>query len=175
TKEDATTKIAGKPTTISSSAPTAYVIRLVNLDKSAFGHVSTALALSRSYGPREEALEIQISAPEPGATSQLDFVHVETFGGTRFCAVQSTHSTTADLGPGSRSTTIFLHGLLWIIDPDTPVTASWINTDGSTPPTTLFISEGSNWMSMAGSLSVLQAAFPTHPFRRLKLVLEPIS
>lgn len=43
-----------------------------------------------------------------------------------------------------------------------------------TPPTILFISESSNWMGMTGSLSALQAAFPTQPFRRIKLVLEPI-
>lgn len=45
----------------------------------------------------------------------------------------------------------------------------------ATPPTTLFISEGCNWMGMTGSLSALQAAFPTQPFRRIKLVLELIS
>lgn len=73
----------------------------MNSDEPTVGYVSDALTLSRSYGPREEALEIQISALEPGATCQLDFVHAETFGGTRFCAVQSTHSTNADLGPDS--------------------------------------------------------------------------
>ncbi|KAJ0144836.1 hypothetical protein HZ326_12427 [Fusarium oxysporum f. sp. albedinis] len=55
------------------------------------------------------------------------------------------------------------------------VTASWINTDGSAPPITLFIPENSNWIGMTGSLSALQAAFPNQPYRRIKLVLEPIS
>ncbi|KAG5745811.1 hypothetical protein H9Q69_007006 [Fusarium xylarioides] len=64
----------------------------------------------------------------------------------------------------------------WIVDPDTlEVTASWINTDGSTPPITLFISESSNWMGMTGSLSAMQAAFPNQRYRRIKLVLELIS
>ncbi|KAF5587275.1 hypothetical protein FPANT_6955 [Fusarium pseudoanthophilum] len=102
TKGEATTTTAGEPTTTSSSTPTVYIIRLVNPDESTFGYVSSTLDHNRLYGSREDALEIQISAPEPGATSQLDFVHAEVFGGlTRLCAVQSTHNTNPDLGPDS--------------------------------------------------------------------------
>ncbi|KAK2693465.1 hypothetical protein QWA68_007028 [Fusarium oxysporum] len=208
TTGDATTMAAGEPTTATSSTPTVYIIRLVNPDESTFGYVSTAPGHNRLSGPKEEALEIRISAPEPGATSQLDFVHAETFGGlTRLCAVQSTHNANADLGPDSSfynylSTctpsppgsppayfyhawtnwaelhryTLAAESAIWIVNPDTlEVTASWINTDGSAPPTTLFIPETSNWIGMTGSLSALQAAFPNQPYRRIKLVLEPIS
>uniref|UniRef100_A0A0D2Y0C7 Apple domain-containing protein n=1 Tax=Fusarium oxysporum (strain Fo5176) TaxID=660025 RepID=A0A0D2Y0C7_FUSOF len=102
TTGDVTTVAAGEPTTATSSTPTVYIIRLVNPDESTFGYVSTAPGHNRLSGPKEEALEIRISAPEPGATSQLDFVHAETFGGfTRLCAVQSTHNANADLGPDS--------------------------------------------------------------------------
>ncbi|ENH67380.1 hypothetical protein FOC1_g10007158 [Fusarium oxysporum f. sp. cubense race 1] len=215
TTGDATTIAAGESTTTTSSTPTVYIIRLVNPDESTFGYVSTAPGHNRLSGPKEEALEIRISAPEPGATSQLDFVHAETFGGlTRLCAVQSTHNANADLGPDSSfynylstctptgSLTVkgppgsppayFYHAwtnwaelhrytlaaesAIWIVNPDTlEVTASWINTDGSAPPTTLFIPETSNWIGMTGSMSALQAAFPNQPYRRIKLVLEPIS
>ncbi|KAG7425477.1 hypothetical protein Forpi1262_v013332 [Fusarium oxysporum f. sp. raphani] len=208
TTGDATTIAAGESTTATSSTPTVYIIRLVNPDESTFGYVSTAPGHNRLSGPKEEALEIRISAPEPGATSQLDFVHAETFGGlTRLCAVQSTHNANADLGPDSSfynylSTctpsppgsppayfyhawtnwaelhryTLAAESAIWIVKPDTlEVTASWINTDGSAPPTTLFIPETSNWIGMTGSMSALQAAFPNQPYRRIKLVLEPIS
>ncbi|KAJ4050282.1 PAN/Apple domain [Fusarium oxysporum f. sp. vasinfectum] len=208
TTGDATTIAAGESTTATSSTPTVYIIRLVNPDESTFGYVSTAPGHNRLSGPKEEALEIRISAPEPGATSQLDFVHAETFGGlTRLCAVQSTHNANADLGPDSSfynylSTctpsppgsppayfyhawtnwaelhryTLAAESAIWIVNPDTlEVTASWINTDGSALPTTLFIPETSNWIGMTGSMSALQAAFPNQPYRRIKLVLEPIS
>ncbi|KAL9562499.1 hypothetical protein ACKAV7_013582 [Fusarium commune] len=214
TTGDETTTTTGETTTASLSTPTVYIIRLVNPDESTFGYVSTTSDHNRLSGPREKALEIQISAPEPGATSQLDFVHAETFGDlTRLCAIQSTHSANADLGPDSsfhnylstctstRSLTVkgppgsppayFYHAwtnwaelhrytlavesAIWIVNPDIlEVTASWINTDGSAPPTTLFIPETSNWIGMTGSLSALQDAFPNQPYRPIKLVLEPI-
>ncbi|KAF5565729.1 hypothetical protein FPHYL_4130 [Fusarium phyllophilum] len=64
----------------------------------------------------------------------------------------------------------------WNVDPDNlEVTASWINTDGSTPPITLFVSESSNWIGMTGSMSAVQAAFQNQRYRRIKLVLELIS
>ncbi|RBR09199.1 hypothetical protein FVER53590_08758 [Fusarium verticillioides] len=205
---DATTTTAGEPTTTGSSTPTVYVIRLVNPDESTFGYVSSAVDHNRKYGSKEDALEIQISPPEPGATSQIEIVHAELFGGlTRLCAVQSTHNTNPDLGPDSSfynylSTctpsppgsppanvyhawtnwaelnryTLAAESAIWNIDPVTlEVTASWINTDGSTPPITLFISESSNWIGMTGSLSATQAAFPSQPYRRIKLALELIS
>ncbi|KAF5596437.1 hydrophobin [Fusarium subglutinans] len=228
---DETTTTAGGTTTASLSTPTVYIIRLVNPDESTFGFVSSTIDFNRLSGLREKALEIQISAPEPDATSHLDIVHAETFGGlTRLCAVQSTHNTNADLGsdssffnylstctptgsltvkgpPGSVPAYIYhawsnwgsLHGYTlaaesaivsqheerrlantnatsqWTVDPDTlEVTASWINTDGSAPPTTLFVPETSNWIGWTGSLSALQAAFPNQPYKRIKLVLEPI-
>ncbi|KAF5555889.1 hypothetical protein FMEXI_1356 [Fusarium mexicanum] len=99
---DETTTTAGETTTASLSTPTVYIIRLVNPDESTFGYVSSTIDFNRLSGPREKALEIQISAPEPGATSHLDIVHAETFGGlTRLCAIQSTHNTNADLGSDS--------------------------------------------------------------------------
>jgi hypothetical protein len=99
---DATTTTAGEPTTTGSSTPIVYIIRLVNPDESTFGYVSSASDHNRKYGSKEDALKIQISPPEPGATSQLDFVHAELFGGlTRLCAVQSTHNTNPNLGPDS--------------------------------------------------------------------------
>ncbi|KAF5624424.1 hypothetical protein F52700_9591 [Fusarium sp. NRRL 52700] len=210
TTGDETTTIAGETTTARLTTPIIYIIRLVNPDESAFGYVSSTIDSNRLSGPREKALEIQISAPEPSATSRLDIAHAETFGGlTRLCAVQSTHNTNADLGsdssffnylstctpikgpPGSLPTYIYhawsnwasLHGYtlaaesaIWTVNPDTlEVTTSWINTDGSAPPTTLFVPETSNWIGMTGSLSALQAAFPNQSYRRIKLVLEPIS
>ncbi|KAF5990525.1 hypothetical protein FBULB1_2 [Fusarium bulbicola] len=102
TTGDATTTTTGETTTASLSTPTVYIIRLVNPDESTFGYVSPTIDFNRLSGSREKALEIQISAPEPGATSHLDIVHAETFGGlTRLCAVQSTHNTNADLGSDS--------------------------------------------------------------------------
>ncbi|KAF5646400.1 uncharacterized protein FTJAE_2099 [Fusarium tjaetaba] len=214
TTADATTTTVDEPATTSSSTPTLYIIRLVNPDESTFGYVSSALDHNRLYGSKEDALEIQISPPEPGATSQLDFVHAEVFGGlTRLCAVQSTHNTNPDLGPDSsfynslsactptgpltvagppgsppanvyhawsnwaalNRYTLAAESAIWNVDPDTlEVTASWINTDGSTPPITLFISESSNWIGMTGSLSAMQAAFSGQPYRRIKLALELI-
>ncbi|KAF4495358.1 hypothetical protein FAGAP_8502 [Fusarium agapanthi] len=102
TTGDETTMTAGETTTASLSTPTVYIIRLVNPDEFTFGYVSSTIDFNRLSGPREKALEIQISAPEPGATSRLDIVHAETFGGlTRLCAIQSTHNTNADLGSDS--------------------------------------------------------------------------
>ncbi|KAF5694337.1 hypothetical protein FDENT_1203 [Fusarium denticulatum] len=149
TTGEATTTTAGEPTTASSSVPTGYVIRMVNPDEFTFGYVSNSLDHNRSYGSRKDALEIQISAPEPGATSQLDFVHAEIFGHQNsynsLSACTSTGSLTVEGPPGSPPANVYhawsnwaalnrytlaAESAIWNVDPDTLEVTAWINTDG---------------------------------------------